>query len=109
MRCIIIASWICATRAIFTGDTFGLSYREFDTERGAVILPTTTPTQFDPEQLVASIDRIAGYRPEADVSDALQPRHGRSAAGRIAEDQVRELAEIARRHADGDGAQGSDG
>jgi glyoxylase-like metal-dependent hydrolase (beta-lactamase superfamily II) len=51
--------------AVFTGDTFGLSYREFDTSQGAFIVPTTTPTQFDPEQLVASIDRIAGYRPEA--------------------------------------------
>jgi hypothetical protein len=50
---------------VFTGDTFGLSYREFDTAQGAFIVPTTTPTQFDPDQLVASIDRIAGYRPEA--------------------------------------------
>src|SRR5687768_12634612 len=39
------------TDCIFTGDTFGLSYREFDTARGAWIMPTTTPTQFDPEQL----------------------------------------------------------
>jgi glyoxylase-like metal-dependent hydrolase (beta-lactamase superfamily II) len=48
---------------IFTGDTFGLSYREFDTENGALILPTTTPTQFDPEQLLQSIDRLAAYSP----------------------------------------------
>ena len=48
---------------IFTGDTFGLSYREFDTENGAFIVPTTSPTQFDPEQLVHSIDRLAAYAP----------------------------------------------
>ncbi|MEZ5448099.1 MAG: MBL fold metallo-hydrolase [Thiolinea sp.] len=27
------------TRSCFTGDTFGLSYREFDTEQGAIVLP----------------------------------------------------------------------
>jgi glyoxylase-like metal-dependent hydrolase (beta-lactamase superfamily II) len=42
----------------FTGDTFGVSYREFDTAEGAFIFPTTTPSQFDPAQLHASIDRI---------------------------------------------------
>lgn len=48
---------------IFTGDTFGLSYREFDTERGPWIMPTTTPTQFDPGQLKASIIRLMQFRP----------------------------------------------
>ncbi len=52
-------------RSIFTGDTFGISYREFDTERGAWVFPTTTPTQFDPEQLTASIDRLLAYAPQA--------------------------------------------
>ena len=50
---------------IFTGDTFGISYRECDSSRGAFMFPTTTPTQFDPEQLIASIRRLAGLRPEA--------------------------------------------
>jgi glyoxylase-like metal-dependent hydrolase (beta-lactamase superfamily II) len=49
--------------AIFTGDTFGLSYREFDTQRGAWIMPTTTPTQFDPAQLKASVIRLMQFRP----------------------------------------------
>jgi glyoxylase-like metal-dependent hydrolase (beta-lactamase superfamily II) len=49
--------------SIFTGDTFGLSYREFDSERGPWIMPTTTPTQFDPAQLKASIVRLMQYRP----------------------------------------------
>ncbi len=48
----------------FTGDTFGLSYREFDTASGAFIFPTTTPTQFDPEALIASIDRMMEKSPE---------------------------------------------
>jgi len=48
---------------VFTGDTFGVSYREFDTAAGEFILATTTPTQFDPGQLHASIDRILGLKP----------------------------------------------
>jgi len=49
--------------AVFTGDTFGLSYRELDTAAGAFIVPTTTPTQFDPQQLVASVRRIVELGP----------------------------------------------
>jgi glyoxylase-like metal-dependent hydrolase (beta-lactamase superfamily II) len=49
--------------SIFTGDTFGLSYREFDTAQGPWIMPTTTPTQFDPGQLKASIVRLMQFRP----------------------------------------------
>jgi glyoxylase-like metal-dependent hydrolase (beta-lactamase superfamily II) len=51
------------TAEVFTGDTFGVSYRELDTAAGEFILPTTTPTQFDPAQLHASIDRILDFRP----------------------------------------------
>jgi glyoxylase-like metal-dependent hydrolase (beta-lactamase superfamily II) len=54
-----------AHACMFTGDTFGLSYRELDSPRGAFILPTTTPTQFDPEQLIASVDRLVSYSPQA--------------------------------------------
>jgi glyoxylase-like metal-dependent hydrolase (beta-lactamase superfamily II) len=49
--------------AIFTGDTFGISYREFDTERGAFILPTTTPVQFEPDALHTSIDLLVALEP----------------------------------------------
>ena len=49
----------------FTGDTFGLSYREFDTDQGPFILPTTSPVQFDPEALHASIKHLVALQPEA--------------------------------------------
>jgi glyoxylase-like metal-dependent hydrolase (beta-lactamase superfamily II) len=49
--------------SIFTGDTFGLSYREFDTAQGPWITPTTTPTQFDPGQLKGSIVKLMRFRP----------------------------------------------
>jgi glyoxylase-like metal-dependent hydrolase (beta-lactamase superfamily II) len=51
--------------AIFSGDTFGISYRHFDTAAGAFIFPTTTPVHFDPEALHASIDRLMSYAPKA--------------------------------------------
>ena len=54
-----------AHACMFTGDTFGLSYRELDSPRGALIIPTTTPTQFDPEQMIDSIDRLLAYSPAA--------------------------------------------
>lgn len=56
--------WDEQTRGWFTGDTFGLSYRDLDTEDGAFIFPTTTPIQFDPDALVASIDRMMERKPE---------------------------------------------
>lgn len=52
------------TRSFFTGDTFGISYREFDNERGAMLFAPTTPVAFDPEAWQASIDRLMSYAPE---------------------------------------------
>ncbi len=59
-----ICIWDARSQAFFPGDTFGLSYREFDTDRGAFILPTSTPVQFEPDALHASIDRMLGFRPQ---------------------------------------------
>jgi glyoxylase-like metal-dependent hydrolase (beta-lactamase superfamily II) len=56
--------WDARSRGVFCGDTFGLSYREFDTQHGPFIFPTTTPVQFDAEALHASIDRLLGFKPE---------------------------------------------
>jgi glyoxylase-like metal-dependent hydrolase (beta-lactamase superfamily II) len=56
--------WDAASRGFFTGDTFGLSYREFDTGAGPWIMPTTTPVQFQPEALRRSIERMLAFAPE---------------------------------------------
>lgn len=55
--------WDEATRGWFTGDTFGLSYREFDSPRGAWILPTSTPVQFEPDALRHSLQRLLAADP----------------------------------------------
>ena len=56
--------WDAASHGWFTGDTFGLSYRDFDTAAGAWAMPTTTPVQFQPEQLRRSIERMLAFDPE---------------------------------------------
>lgn len=66
-----------ATGGIFTGDIFGLSYREFDepaaeemaasADKGMrrFIFPTTTPSQFDPPAMRRSIDLLLALHPPA--------------------------------------------
>ncbi|MER2177451.1 MAG: MBL fold metallo-hydrolase, partial [Stenotrophomonas maltophilia] len=50
--------WDARSRSWFTGDTFGLSYRELDSTQGAFIVPTSSPVQFDPEPLKQSIAKM---------------------------------------------------
>ncbi|WP_051242997.1 MBL fold metallo-hydrolase [Azohydromonas australica] len=56
--------WDEASRGVFTGDTFGLSYREFDVAGKAWVFPTSTPVQFEPGPLRDSVNRIAALQPE---------------------------------------------
>ena len=53
-----------ASRGFFTGDCFGVSYRETDLSGRPFLFPTTTPVQFDPPALHATIDRMMAERPE---------------------------------------------
>ena len=50
---------------LFTGDTFGLSYRELDCSGRQFSIPTTSPTQFDPVAAHRSLDLILGLKPGA--------------------------------------------
>jgi glyoxylase-like metal-dependent hydrolase (beta-lactamase superfamily II) len=62
--------WDARSRGWFTGDTFGISYREFDTEAGPWMFPSTTPVQFDPDALRQSIVRLLAADPQQ-----LYPTH----------------------------------
>jgi glyoxylase-like metal-dependent hydrolase (beta-lactamase superfamily II) len=53
-----------SSAGFFSGDTFGISYREFDTDKGPFIFATTTPPQFDPEAWNRTLDRLLAYRPQ---------------------------------------------
>jgi len=55
--------WDKQSRSLFSGDTFGISYREFDVDGREFIFPTCTPVQFEPEAAHASIDRIMNLEP----------------------------------------------
>lgn len=53
------------TGGIFTGDMFGISYREFDVDGRQFIFPTTSPSQFDPLEMRRSVERLLAFKPEA--------------------------------------------
>jgi glyoxylase-like metal-dependent hydrolase (beta-lactamase superfamily II) len=88
------------TGHVFSGDTFGLSYRELDRDGRQFSFPTTSPTQFDPPALHRSIDRMLALDPGAIyVTHFGQVREpGRSAADlhRLIDAHV----ELAERHRD---------
>jgi len=84
---------------VFTGDSFGVSFREFDTAAGEFIYPTTTPIHFDPPEAHKSVDRIMGLAP-----DKLYLTHYSEVKGlaKLADDMHRRIDDfvaIARKHA----------
>jgi len=87
-----------AHRSIFSGDTFGISYPPLATARGSFITPSTVPTQFDPEQHLASIDRMVSYRPESIYLMHFSRVTGVPRLAELLKAQIRELAAMARRH-----------
>jgi glyoxylase-like metal-dependent hydrolase (beta-lactamase superfamily II) len=93
--------------SIFPGDTFGVSYRALDSAQGAFVTPATTPTQFDPQQLIASVDRMLAYHPESMYLMHFSRVSGVPRLGESMKMQVAALADIARAHAnDADPAPG---
>jgi glyoxylase-like metal-dependent hydrolase (beta-lactamase superfamily II) len=57
-------------RGLFTGDTFGLSYLEFDSGAGPWVIATTTPVAFDPDSWFDSLNRMLALHP-----DSVLPTH----------------------------------
>jgi glyoxylase-like metal-dependent hydrolase (beta-lactamase superfamily II) len=85
-----------AHACIFTGDTFGISYRELDTPQGPFILPTTSPSQFDPDQLISSIDRLMSYAPESMYLMHYSRVTGTPRLAESLKSQIREFVRIVR-------------
>ena len=52
------------TNSFFTGDTFGISYRDFDTAHGAYCFVTSSPSQFMPEDFKQSVRRLIAAKPQ---------------------------------------------
>jgi glyoxylase-like metal-dependent hydrolase (beta-lactamase superfamily II) len=55
--------WDEASRGVFTGDTLGVCYREFHTPRWHYALPSSSPVQYDPVALHASVAHLLALRP----------------------------------------------
>jgi len=94
-----------AADTVFTGDAFGLLYPSLQ-RHGPFVVPSTTPTDFDPEAAHASVDRIADLG-----TTWLHPTHfGRHARVPALSDQLHRLldghAAIVDR-ADADGLEGA--
>ena len=95
------AVWDPVTRGWFTGDTFGLSYREHDVDGRPWILPTTTPVQFEPAALRASVQRLMAAQPDCVYLTHFGrvtgiPSLGQALLGLI--DEVVQLGERVRHH-----------
>ncbi|MDE2149495.1 MAG: MBL fold metallo-hydrolase [Gammaproteobacteria bacterium] len=58
------AIWDAATCGWFSGDVFGVSYRDFDGGERPFLIPTTTPVQFDPAAWNATLDRLLAVHPQ---------------------------------------------
>ena len=83
------------TQGFFTGDTFGISYREFDHERGPWLFAPTTPVGFDPDPWQRSLDRLMRFDPQC----LYLTHYGRlDHPAEVVEDlrqSIRDLAELA--------------
>lgn len=88
------------SEGVFTGDSFGVSYRQLDTGKGEFIFPTTTPTHFDPVEAHRSVERIRALDP----SQLYLTHYSRVGdVERLAEDMhvcLDEFVAIAGRHRD---------
>jgi glyoxylase-like metal-dependent hydrolase (beta-lactamase superfamily II) len=87
-----------AGEVIFSGDTFGMSYRELDTEQGAFIMPITTPSQFDPDAAHKSVDRLLSYNPRGIYVTHYSRVEGLQKLAADLHEQLDAYVEIAQRH-----------
>lgn len=86
--------WDEGSRGFFTGDTFGLSYREFDTARGPWLLPTSTPVQFEPNALRESVRRLLAFDPQWMYLTHFGPVGHAQALGTQLLEQIEEMVEL---------------
>ena len=92
--------WDEASRGWFTGDTFGLSYREFDVDGRPWILPTSTPVQFEPDELERSIGRLLAAQPQHMYLTHFGAVGDVERLGALQLELLRAMVAIAQRHRD---------
>jgi glyoxylase-like metal-dependent hydrolase (beta-lactamase superfamily II) len=52
------------TKGMFVGDTIGVHYKALEDRGDPLFLPSTSPNQFDPEAMRASMASVKSYKPE---------------------------------------------
>lgn len=83
------------SEGIFTGDTFGIAYKELDTADGPLLFAPTTPVAFDPDAWLLSLDRILGFGPRvAYLTHFCELDDPTGHVGTL-RDSIRDLANIA--------------
>jgi glyoxylase-like metal-dependent hydrolase (beta-lactamase superfamily II) len=86
-------------REVYSGDNFGICYRELDTAHGPFMLPTTTPVQFEPDALHRTVDRLLSYQPRRIFQTHFGPVTDIARLARDLHAAIDELVRIARLHA----------
>lgn len=87
------------SQGVFTGDSFGVSYRELDTAVGECVFPTSTPVHFDPVEAHKSVDRIMRKAPrQLYLTHYSRVRHLDRLAGEMHEG-IDAYVAMARQHA----------
>ena len=56
--------WDARSQGWFSGDMFGVSYPWCRYPDGDFVLPSTTPSQFDPDAYLASLELLVSYSPQ---------------------------------------------
>jgi glyoxylase-like metal-dependent hydrolase (beta-lactamase superfamily II) len=95
-----ITLWDERSASWFTGDCFGISYRDFDGGAAPLIFPTTSPIQFDPPAMKATIARMLARQPRAMLlthyARIEQPQERARDLLRLIDEQVRLTQEYAK-------------
>src|SRR5690606_4401201 len=97
-----LSVWDARSRGWFTGDSFGIAYPELAVGGRPFACPTTSPVQFDPAQMKASILAMLQAAPEAcHVTHYGTLRGDMRAVGLRLVEQVDAMVALARFLADG--------
>jgi glyoxylase-like metal-dependent hydrolase (beta-lactamase superfamily II) len=92
-----VCIWDESSRGWFSGDTLGVSYPEFDFGRARFGIPSSTPTQFDPEALYQSVDRLMSAVPTVAYVTHYGAVGDVAAQAALVVEQTRAMVEMAKR------------
>ena len=91
--------WDELSRGWFSGDTFGVAYRELARAGEPFMIPTTTPVQFEPEALIASIELLMSHNPLNIYLTHFGRIHARRAQADALREQIADYQRICAQYA----------